>query len=441
MWMSEDDKRAFFARVLDFTSGLTPVTPFLLGSVVLGLWAASSLRRAFLLQVQGTPRLLRNPAKTPPPVAESFRGTMELYNGVTECLTDGATRRLAVLVPLLALIPFYRIAFQPYTTIDGKSWSVLLQLLTLACYFVILYNYTLFVLLWIRLKRLLRRLAIHPLAEAFRRLPDSCTASPWKLWSAVPNVTTLAESVAQLRVLVEMSPGHSAVTGGLAANLKRAEDLLGQTHEQALKGTAPWAGRQRELRSVLTDAAAILTPHLETAWQSWPGPRSALPALKEPDPLLGVPAWLRRETAQAADQIWNRAAEEFVALRSAAFIRAMFQHLKNQLAFSFLGFLFVLAAISSYPFQPRYAVMAFIWVLVLVSIGIDTVIFVDMERDPILSYMGKTDPGKISLNADFLKTVGLYVILPLMTLAATQFPGVGDVIFSVFNPAMRSLSR
>ncbi len=230
------------------------------------------------------------------------------------------------------------------------------------------------------------------------------------------------------------------MAAGLAANLENAEDLLAETHAEALVGVAEWADRQRKLRNELTNAAAVVTPYLNTAWEDWPGPRTALPALKEPDPMLGVPAWLRKETPPAG-QIWNRAAEEFLALRSAAFIRAMFQHLKNQLAFSFLGFLFVLAAVSSYPFQPKYSLMTLVWVLVLVSIGIDTWIFVEMERDPILSYMGKTAPGKISLSADFLKTVGLYVILPLITLAATQFPGVGDVIFSVFNPAMRSLGR
>ncbi len=89
--ISKAEARAFFSRALDFTSGLTPVTPFLLGSVVLGLWAASSLRRAFLLEVQGKPEILRRAAESPPLVPQSFRGTMELYDGVMECLTDGAT--------------------------------------------------------------------------------------------------------------------------------------------------------------------------------------------------------------------------------------------------------------------------------------------------------------------------------------------------------------
>jgi hypothetical protein len=502
--MSRDEARAFFARALDLTSGVTPVVPFFLGSVVLALWAVGSLRRAFLLEVQGRPQFMRKQSKSSPQVVPSFRGTLELYADVMDCLDDGATRRLAALVPVFAIIPFYRIAFQSYTTIDGDHWSLLLKLLILAGYFVILYNYTLFVLLWIRLKRLLRRLALHPLSDAFRRLPDSCTASPWKLWSAVPNVTTLAESVALLKVLVRVGQEETAVTpvptkkdetgtgekagvapaekveshstkkdgdqpdvtlenappdrveadpsrrvgsapteetkNALAEKVPRADELLGKTFETATWNVRRWANSQRKLRDVLSQVGATLAPALEAEWQRWPGPRTALPPLKDPDPLLGVPAWLHRETP-AANQIWMRAAEELVALRTSAFIRGLFQHLKNLLAYSFLGFLFVFAAISSYPFQPKYSVMTFVWVLVLVSICIDTWIFVEMERDPILSFMGKTEPGKVSMSMDFVKTLGIYIILPLLALAATQFPGVGDFIFSIFNPAMRSLSR
>ncbi len=102
----------------------------------------------------------------------------------------------------------------------------------------------------------------------------------------------------------------------------------------------------------------------------------------------------------------------------------------------------MLAAIGSYPFEPKNSVMALSWFVVLAAVGLITWCFVGMELDPILSNIGKDRARQRSRsNREFLSSLAIYVFVPLLTLLATQFPGVGDVVFSVFNPAMKSLSH
>ena len=36
-------------------------------------------------------------------------------------------------------------------------------------------------------------------------------------------------------------------------------------------------------------------------------------------------------------------------------------------------------------------------------------------------------------------TMTIYVVVPLLTLLATQFPAIGEFIFSIFTPAMKSV--
>jgi hypothetical protein len=364
-----------------------------------------------------------------------------LYIRVFECLSKSSTRWLALLGPVIVLLPFYRLVIYHYTAIDGSRWAGLLKWLLIACYFAIVHSYALFVLLWVRLRRMLRRLAMHPLAEAFQRLPESCSASPWKLWSAVPNATTLAASVAQLRSLVNLGLGGD-VDEELRRLTDRAERVLGQAFDYGTTNPRAWIGYQRALRDVLSEASMALTQDLETAWRSRPGARTELPASPKPEDSATTPTaeWVASEQPSGRN-IWIRAAEEFLALRTSAFIRAMFQHLQNLLGFTFMSFLLIVGAISFYPFQPRYGVMTLVWVVVLGSVTLDALIFIDMERDTILSYIGKTKPGKIKLSLDFVTTVAIYIVMPVLTLLATQFPGVGDIVFSVFAPAMKSLSK
>ena len=65
-------------------------------------------------------------------------------------------------------------------------------------------------------------------------------------------------------------------------------------------------------------------------------------------------------------------------------------------------------------------------------------VFVDMERNPVLSYIGGSDPGRITWDSKFLGHVFIYGALPLLTLLATQVPAIGDVMLNWMEPILRS---
>jgi hypothetical protein len=83
--------------------------------------------------------------------------------------------------------------------------------------------------------------------------------------------------------------------------------------------------------------------------------------------------------------------------------------------------------------------MALVWTMAVACTGVIAWAFIGMNRDRILSFIGKTAPGQITLNREFVSSVGIYVVAPLLALLASQFPGMGDFIFSIFSPALKSL--
>ncbi len=53
-------------------------------------------------------------------------------------------------------------------------------------------------------------------------------------------------------------------------------------------------------------------------------------------------------------------------------------------------------------------------------------VFIQADRDELLSRMTGTDPGRVTWDAAFLTKLLLYVGLPLLTLFVSQFPELTD---------------
>jgi hypothetical protein len=426
----------FFARALDLTSTLSPVLPFMLVFLVLALWAFCNMERAFLLEVQCDEGL-------EPGSSAALAGLQELQTAIRNLLADPNSRTFTLLVPILAFVPFYRLVGQPFDSIDGSRWSRLFEFCLLACYFVIVHSVTLFVTLWLRVRRLLQRLSWHPVAEAFQRLPESVAASPWRMLRPVQSLTGLEVSVSQLWTLVHLGRGRldEDYRKQLELRAQAAQTLLDLAVDESSRSFAGSLPTQRELRTSLAEVTARLLEALEEAWRQGPGPRGARIEPRRVDAeqrFASVPDWLRGDVP-GPSALWVRAAEEFVALHFFSYLRGVFLQIKNVLSFAFLGFVLAIAAVNSYPFQPKHPVMALIWIVALVCLALVAWAFIEMDRDRILSYIGKTTPGQTTLSREFLSSMAIYVLVPLLTLLATQFPALGEFIFSVFSPAMKSL--
>jgi hypothetical protein len=61
-------------------------------------------------------------------------------------------------------------------------------------------------------------------------------------------------------------------------------------------------------------------------------------------------------------------------------------------------------------------------------------VFIQMNRDPVLSSLNGTKPGQLSWDRDFIFRILIYGIVPILTLLGAQFPQSVGQIVSHFIP-------
>jgi hypothetical protein len=89
----------------------------------------------------------------------------------------------------------------------------------------------------------------------------------------------------------------------------------------------------------------------------------------------------------------------------------------------------MLLAINYYPFQPREWLLWFNWLIILTTVSVSVVVFVQIGRDKLLSLLSGTTPGQVTWNRDFIFRILFYVIVPLLALLGAQFPeGIRDLL-------------
>jgi hypothetical protein len=144
------------------------------------------------------------------------------------------------------------------------------------------------------------------------------------------------------------------------------------------------------------------------------------------------PQWLGGASVPEFD-----AAAELFALQYARFIQPTCRQMENLLVGAAVTFVVILIALNSYPFHSSHVLGWFMAnLLILLGVGAGFVL-AGTERDPILSLMNQTTPGKIG--KDFYLNLLSYGALPLLTVLAVQFPSVGQFLFSWVQPMLQAL--
>jgi hypothetical protein len=76
--------------------------------------------------------------------------------------------------------------------------------------------------------------------------------------------------------------------------------------------------------------------------------------------------------------------------------------------------------------------------VIVTAVGATLVVFVQMERETILSALSETVPGQVSWSRDFVSRILVYILLPLLGVLSAQFPEATHQIFSwtrsIFGP-------
>jgi hypothetical protein len=438
-------KFAFSNRCLHLSSGACPILPLLLMSCGFLLAAAVNLNALGLAAN-------RNPGL---PVIFEDIANMNCWYGKLQDYTerwyglpgaDGYLLAAAVLVGCLLLHPQHL-----FSTFDVSSMSWLYTFTFVLAIWTFLWLWARFVRIWAVLRFGLDFLEGSPLRFAFSRLPAIFSVDPIWSYAGLRRVMVLPMRwLEYLKVAPDANPlaKKEALLGGEQA-LKEILHQMGNTQWINSLSYTSFSQTQNEYAKTLANTKAIQDvwhrggPDCDSG-KSAPSKEesNADSSSSEKASASTCPQYRADVPAPCGTKFENNCfvegGNEFIAMRVAAYIRYITLHMKNLMMFMSAGFLFALLAAISYPFD-KPQVIAWLATLLLAALlfSLGTVL-AQMDRDAILSRLSNTTPGKFHYGS-FLKHMLAVGGLPLITVLATLFPAIGNLLFSWAGPVLENL--
>lgn len=149
----------------------------------------------------------------------------------------------------------------------------------------------------------------------------------------------------------------------------------------------------------------------------------------------------REEKKQSLDEETNsnrlHACEEFVALLYTAFVLVVLVRIRGLIVAAGGMYVFLLAALSVYPFQPQVVIRTALMVVLVVIVAIVGFVYAQMHRDSTLSYITDTKPGELGVS--FWIRILSFIAVPAFGLLASQYPEIGSIFSSWVEPAVNAL--
>jgi len=442
-WISQarvDPHSALFSSVrsLDLSSGVSALLPLLLVSMAGFLWGVSSFRRT--RQLDG----LENKSGFLTFGKLGF-GEFQALESELRYHLSSASLKLpgAWLIVCLALVSNVYVWGHVVRSLERSAFYWLMPVSYFFVSLALWYAMLRFWCVWNRTQLLLRHLSLVPLPAACKRFRKAFPTLPKiDLASSAAELAHLECSVVQARTLhlearsaiiaagiplrvvgdpqaISSSALQKAALqhlggGDTAFHLQNAITYLELARKTDADGrwrdsvTSQWAS-QEALSRVAADTATAL----ENSW--WPSRR-------------GSERVEEKKLSSSAENIFSLG-EEFLAGRVAHFLACVFPQMQNLVFTALAGLLLLLFAVSSYPFQPRNLLLLFNWVVILIVVCVAMWVFVQMNRDPVLSNLNGTKAGKISWDWEFFLRIFTYGVVPILALLGTQFPdSVGQIL-------------
>jgi hypothetical protein len=432
-WKKPADAVFTYLRAFSLDSGLSPLVPLVYVTLAAFSWAFCSHRRLRLVDGLELSDLPEKESRCPGFLdlnTPSFTGVMDLERKTKEYLTDPAVMSSAAYAAVFTLafgIGGYFFYSRLAHSYESPAFFWLFGVAFFIVYWALLMDYVRLMQVWFSLRQLLRRLGWHPMRGAYERYRKSFPNLPrFNLAVPLPSFTVLESSVDQAekllglaKALLRKSAGNGVLTQKLwkwvsgaephileasrklSEALKAASDLAGEGRTEMDWGKAlELRGRcQCELSRILRSLETLLEPYWKSGEADFHG--IDLTAEERQFFLLG---------------------EEFIAGRVAHFLTYMLSGLRKLGAMILAGLLLMLLAVTSYAFQPRDQFLLFNWIVVLSFTGMVWIIFVQMDRDFVLSSLSNTVPGQVTWNRELVLRILIYVVLPILALLGAQFP-------------------
>jgi hypothetical protein len=442
-----------------------PATLCLLGGLYAGLFAA--LRRSSLigkgythLEKRSTAFALLNGGAD-----ASCREPSAARNGARlGDVVDMPAQNLpwTYVIAIVLVFPIAGNSVGTLSTVDGQPFGWFLAAGSATVLMFGLVNLAQGLAIWNSARAHLKWLVLSPIEGAFTSIGHLV---PWDLSLAPPRLMELMPVAQRADRIIETYGGSLAVRRrpvGTWSRVKRLERELQERHRTAFMLSVTW----RQLWRVSDAIVEKLGP---TEWRragggsgiASAGSPSGLPVLVSvtavPDTtpesagiatpvemaaVIGASPESHAVERPAKDEHTAsiRRCEEFLALQFAFVLRDIVARTVAALFTAMLCLTLVTAAHLLYSFNPRSALLT-VDLLAVAAASLTSIwILVGMEREPVLSRLRNTTPGRVDINWPFVQRVAVYGVLPLLAVISSLFPEIGSSMFGWLEP-LRKLSN
>lgn len=136
---------------------------------------------------------------------------------------------------------------------------------------------------------------------------------------------------------------------------------------------------------------------------------------------------------------WLRSAQVFVATVVTLLIHRHIRQFRYFVSMTTGCALLLLVAVTSYPFEPHRLILTFTWVVIASVVATNLWVFIQMDRNTLMSHVSGTNPNHVTWNGAFALRVLTWGVVPLLGAAAAQYPQLARVIFDFVSPFVRAL--
>ncbi len=414
---------AFFTfRSYELSAGASPTVPFfflLCGFVV---WSFVSLQRGIFIQR----RQILPHAKCDTILSENI---LPAARRLEQCLHHPfrtSPKTSCALAAAAFVLCGFALQASGLRSFEGASYDLLLIAWASALAAALIVTTSSFLQSWLLLDPILDQLEMHPLRRGLKALPPDQSWSP--IWQSNPRVRSYVILTRSIEALAALR--NADLRSGVNTETFDAPKFVDVILNKASRRERHTETEHLRAQCALKAAADSLIVRLHAEWRA-----GSSEILESRD------ADKAKDTGAAADLPADEApplvyALEFVAMRYLAFIRYAMLHLRNMLTFLTFGFLAFSFALMSYPFQGERLIAWVITALFLVLASIVVFVFAQMDSDPVLGRI--TNRAGAKSGFAFAHRLLAFGALPLLTVLASNFNGVGRLLFSWIQPALKT---
>ena len=373
---------------------------------------------------------------------EAFQNRSEFERAMASPWRELLGRRPIVLALVLAFDAFILAGplFRPreLRSVDGV-WFVwgLTALFTLVFVCLTFHGLQL-VLLWRRMRTLLRGIARLPLVGAMDRLPPR--AARWVYEVPEPGSGRFEMVWRQARALAARStdsvrqelveariPMEPGVWSDLKDRLTALDPSMKNDPLRKLREILLLYWRGQPVTSTFAGSSGAATgksgDEEEGEGEGLRGIALALSNHEGPKPKEELPGWIK-------------AAEDLIALVSLRWLAASLAQVWLMIGYLVAGTLCALLAVSSYPFPWQGRLLSGMGALVLLMVLTITVIVFGVNRDEVISRVANTTPHRIKLDQPLMASLFTYIVPLLGALAVLSFD-LSDILRTWLDPILR----